>query len=550
MERSPNYIRFIVFFIVLISSGNLMSQTAYLVSPTDGSTNIPVPAQFNWSGSGMEYYWIQIDDDPGFGSPVIDDDNIVNTTYSANSLQYNTTYHWRINGHVYDTWGGYWRGFTSSWSFTTECPRPGPPNLLEPLNGTDDVELPVFFDWDDIFGVYEYEIQIDDNSDFSSIEEGYYLSNSQHTSSSLNQDSYYFWRIRARFNNGCSWGSWGATWGFSTECPVPNQANLIYPANNEIGLSAPLILDWDDVSLAEYYHLILDDDPYYNSPEIDYDFSAGYSDYTVSSLDIDKTYYWKVLAYNSCGDGEWSLNRQFTTACPTPEPPAQLAPFDGATDLTLPLQISWSSSIDQIAYRLQVDDGLEFGAPTFDYYSESATFYNINSFLEEGKSYYWRIKVENNCGWSNWSPVWEFSINCPTVATPVLVAPDNGSEDEYLPVILDWGDVPNASGFHIQIDNHPAFSSIEIDYEFPAGPSNFYPIGISEGVTYFWKVKATNSCFESGWSEVYSFVGKGIPLCGDVNNDESIDILDIVHTINFIYKKGLPPCSPVDLPAE
>ncbi len=124
MGKLLNYSKIIVFLIIIILSKSAISQTVYLVSPANNSTDVPIPVQFNWSGSGMEYYRIQIDDDADFSSPVIDNDLIMSMQYSANSLQDNTTFYWRVNGHVYDTWGGFWRGFTSSWSFTTDCPRP------------------------------------------------------------------------------------------------------------------------------------------------------------------------------------------------------------------------------------------------------------------------------------------------------------------------------------------------------------------------------------------------------------------------------------------
>ena len=131
-----------------------------------------------------------------------------------------------------------------------------------------------------------------------------------------------------------------------------------------------------------------------------------------------------------------------------------------------------------------------------------------------------------------------------------MVAPENGADDDYLPVILDWDDLPDATTYTILIDDNPDFSSVEIEYAFPVGPSYFYPIGISGDVIYYWKVKASNDCFESDWSEVRSFSGKNIPKCGDVNLDDVITILDVVYTINFLYKNGYPPCQPFESPGK
>jgi len=544
MFKPPKCFGIIVFAILALSSTAALGQSVYLVSPANGATEVSIPAIFTWSQSGMEYFWIQIDDNSDFSSPVIDNNYITTLTYTANSLVQNTVYYWRINGHVYDTWGGYWRGFTDTWSFTTECPRPGAPVLVAPPNGSDEVERPVYFDWQDIFNAFEYEIQIDDNSDFSSVTVGFYTSLSNYTTASLAQNTYYFWRIRARFNNSCGWGNWSAVWSLQTECPLPAQASLVYPANNATDLEAPLLLDWTDISLADYYHVMLDDDPFFGSPEVDYEFAAGFSDYTVADLDKSTTYYWKVLAYNSCGDNGWSVTRNFSTACPRAAAPSTVLPMYGATGLTLPVTFTWSDSPDNTTYRLQIDDGLDFGDVLFDILLAPVYQYEVNFILAPGQTYYWRIRAENDCGWSVWSEASTFSMNCPGITVPILVSPENGSDDRYLPIILDWDDVPNATLYRVMVDENPAFGSPIIDYTFPAGPSYFYPEGLTEATTYHWKVKAFDDCDQSDWSEVRSFRAKRMADCGDVNYDDNIDILDVIHTINYIYKGGDPPCPP------
>ena len=50
MGKLLNYVKIIVFFILIISSKPVLSQTVYLVSPSNGTTDVAVPVQFNWSG--------------------------------------------------------------------------------------------------------------------------------------------------------------------------------------------------------------------------------------------------------------------------------------------------------------------------------------------------------------------------------------------------------------------------------------------------------------------------------------------------------------------
>ncbi len=98
-----------------------------LVSPPNGATNVQLRPTFQWqAASQAASYQLQVDDDPNFGSPVIDV-TVTGTSYtpSANLLS-NTTYYWRVR--AINACGQ--SSFSETWSFTTmagtgNCPAPG-----------------------------------------------------------------------------------------------------------------------------------------------------------------------------------------------------------------------------------------------------------------------------------------------------------------------------------------------------------------------------------------------------------------------------------------
>ncbi|HOC41663.1 MAG TPA: S8 family serine peptidase [Thermoanaerobaculales bacterium] len=70
-----------------------------LTAPPDGAIDQPLRPVFQWAAAaGADSYWIQIDDDPAFGSPAIDESGITVTTFTPTSdLEEGTTYYWRVS---------------------------------------------------------------------------------------------------------------------------------------------------------------------------------------------------------------------------------------------------------------------------------------------------------------------------------------------------------------------------------------------------------------------------------------------------------------------
>jgi hypothetical protein len=90
---------------------------------------------------------------------------------------------------------------------------------------------------------------------------------------------------------------------------------------------------------------------------------------------------------------------------------------------------------------------------------------------------------------------------------PMLEAPANGSTVTSLTPILTWAASTSGASYRLQVANDANFSNLVIDQQNLAGLSYSVPAGkLSEGQTYYWKVKASKDNQDSSWATYRSFL--------------------------------------------
>ncbi len=197
------------------------------------------------------------------------------------------------------------------------CTLPGVPTLVTPANGATNLSQPVPLDWSDISGATSYEVQVDNNSDFSSVLADYIVTTSSAAASGLSGGVTLYWRARAY--NGCGWGSWSSTRTFTSICTLPGVPSFVSPASGASNISVPVLLDWSDVAGVTSYQVQVDNNSDFSSANVDQ--QPVVSSYTASGLSGSTLYYWRTRAQSSCGWGNWSASRNFTTAASETTPP-------------------------------------------------------------------------------------------------------------------------------------------------------------------------------------------------------------------------------------
>ncbi|REL24275.1 T9SS C-terminal target domain-containing protein [Rhodohalobacter sp. SW132] len=192
-------------------------ESVILLSPEDGLNGADIDPEFGWEADPVaESYQIQIATDDSFESILTDSSGIESQQYQPEeSLQYSTTYYWRVRGQTADEEGPW----SSTWNFTTIRGGTGQVALTTPGNGAEEVELSPVFTWEEVSIAEVYHIQISANEDFSDsdsfvtdvddIEETEFT-----LASELDNGEHYYWRVRA--SDGNEFGEWSDTWSFST----------------------------------------------------------------------------------------------------------------------------------------------------------------------------------------------------------------------------------------------------------------------------------------------------------------------------------------------
>jgi hypothetical protein len=222
--------------------------------------------------------------------------------------------------------------------------------------------------------------------------------------------------------------------------PIPAQNTLVTGSGNDF-----ISLNWDASLIGDLagYKLYYDSDssgyPYANSIDIGTETS-----YTLSGLQLGTTYYLAVTTYDTDGNESWYSNE---VSGVTRIMQAQSLDIGGDEDLqhmvshTPSITFNYYDSMNetQTSYQIQVSENPNYDSATLWWDSgevsgsdTSATY--AGETLEDGVTYYLRVKVGAGTFYSDWSNL-TFRMNTePT--TPVLVSPIN-DQVTATPVILN-----------------------------------------------------------------------------------------------------------------
>jgi len=195
-------------------------------------------------------------------------------------------------------------------------------------NLTSDTIRNVSLDWETLEGADSYHWQLDYDTDFSTVPEGFEGDTKASTAQlpALDPDATCYWRVRATEP---VLSPWSDKWSFTTSigseimAPVPES-----PEAGASGISVKPIFQWSAIAGADSYELIVS-----TRAEIDNPTILKTGSYSLPgtawqcnlSLDYDTTYYWKVRAVNGDTHSAWSAVSAFSTG-PPPAPAANSPP--------------------------------------------------------------------------------------------------------------------------------------------------------------------------------------------------------------------------------
>ncbi len=437
--------------------------------------------------------------------------------YKTNSnLRYGQKYYWRARvRNLNDT-----SQWTSAWNFKTEYELTSAPDLIAPLNSSNDISYTSFLiDWNAISSSNNYQYQISTTNDFTNIIRNGNTSLTDRTISNLQPNTTYYWKVRGENVNGYS--PWSSVWSFTTETALMTAPTLTSPANNATEIDYETVyFSWQEVFGANEYIFEISQSNDFTSGVT----SLNLPDANTTLLNINNltTYYWRVAATDGSTTSDWSEIWNFTTKDVTTglNAPTLVSPIDNATNQSLPPTITWNEVTNATMYEYQYSTSSSFTSFNNDYISE--TFASISG-LNNSYTYYWRVRASDGTDWSDWSAIWSFTTEDASsgLSTPTLVSPTDGATGVVTSPTLLWNIVPSANEYEYQYSTDEFFTT----YMGNTTQSSSISIGVLDYNTeYFWRIKATDGTNFSEWSEVWSFT---------TENDISVN--DIEKTSIVLY---------------
>jgi|GEM_PF-2494813 len=513
-----------------------------IVSPSSGSTGIQANPTLIWSSAtGATGYNLQVSTSADFTTLTANYSGLTSTSLSLSSLQPETKYYWRVSasnsagtspystanfttvssasqitvsaGSVISAKAGdiitipiNVTNFTNIGSISIELqfdrsvltPYPSDSQLGTNINGLTSGAIvnangnKVTFGWYSTNGISIASGKLCDmkfvyNGGTSSIN---FLSSQceiAHTDLSVVSGISY--------NNGLVTGSVTPT--------IPDVPVLSLPANYSTGVSVAPSLSWNASSGANTYSIQVATDVNFTS--VIYSASSlSSTQVSVTGLNANSQYFWRVNATNNVGTSAYSVIWSFTTSTQSGiSAPALISPVNGISGVSLAPTLTWNTSVGATSYDLQVSTDSQF--KTIFYYQPGITTTSFTIYdLALNTVYYWRVSATNGATSSGFSAPFSFSTGVTYPMPPTLVYPAENAVSIPINAALSWNSSANATSYNLKVATDAAFTSMTADRN-GLTDTTFTVNGLKNYTTYYWKVSATNSNGTSDYSSVRSF---------------------------------------------
>ncbi|OYT14691.1 MAG: hypothetical protein B7C24_16975 [Bacteroidetes bacterium 4572_77] len=380
-----------------------------------------------------------------------------------------------------------------------------PPDLITPIANAIDIELQPQLTWEDLEWASEYQIQISEESDFSTTVVSTYVTNSSYTpSTALDMQSQYFWRVKASGNGETT--VWSEVRKFTTVNPAGIPI-LYSPANGATNVNAMPLFDWGAISGATEYTIQI---------SIDNTFASSvYSDTPTDSKYLMPTklmegirYYWRVKAHTAIDESDWSQVRSFTTFISTLDAPTLSEPLEGMKNVAYLPRFDWSDVSGANQYHIRV---LKASDQTIAIAINSNTSeYTAIQELEGNTTYIWYVNATDGTNTSEWSNTWSFTTE-PLPEGPTLILPYNFENSALVQPNFLWTYPKDAISYHFQLATDFDFENIAYDTDLIDNKLDFENV-LEYNTTYYWRVNALDEDGLSDWSETWKFTTKYTPV--------------------------------------
>lgn len=325
----------------------------------------------------------------------------------------------------------------------------------------------------------------------------------------------------------------------------PESFNLLAPVGGVTTANRSPLLTWTESSRRDYFQVIIDDDPNFNSPQIDAQ-PVITTSYQVPEflLQSNVTYYWRVRAWNNLNVANSTPSiGSFVTPANAPGAFALTSPAQGSTTSLRPT-FEWAPSVDRDSYRIIVDNNADFSSPVLDVSGLDALEYFMPSgVLAPQTVYHWRVIASNAIGSTTSTPSSRsFSTIGQVPGAFALLSPADGSNIGTVVPTIQWQSANLADTYTLRIALDVTMTNLVYTRTGLTETSHTVDPGVLQNdIRYYWRVTAVNDTGSTGSTPNTASFGVLLTPCpGDSNDDRTVNFADLVSTLSYWGIPGNP----------
>ncbi|MBD3393575.1 MAG: hypothetical protein GF418_15685, partial [Chitinivibrionales bacterium] len=419
---------------------------------------------------------------------------------------------------------------------------PAAPTLVSPADDATGVVTTPQLTWNPPAHAGSCQFQVSEFSNFSSTVDDRTVSSARPstsiTTTALSNSTLYYWRVRGK--NYATEGTWSTVWSFTTILAPPA---LDSPGDAATGIPTSPTLTWEELSAADTYGIQVATDDAFSSTIED---EAGVTDTTFapSELSHNMTYYWRVNATNAGGTSAWSETRFFVTEPGSDDIPALVSPASSSTGRPVNQKLKWNEQSGASSYGLQVSTESDFGTTVVDESGLDDTTHALGG-LDNDTKYYWRVNAIKAGGTTGWSNVWNFTTIIALPGTVSLLSPQDDATLETNNARFEWnGESPEVTKYRLQCSLDSSMASTTVDSSL--ADTAAMVSDLTDGETYWWRVRAKNAAGWGPWSHKASFEVK-LPTSTRIPRDFAMRCHGLAAGNSRILRYALPRQSTVSI---
>jgi len=305
----------------------------------------------------------------------------------------------------------------------------------------------------------------------------------------LSANTLYYYKVCA-FNDQGNSGYTGVS-----ATTLPNPPNIPESLSAEALSQSQIALTWTDVTSETGYKIERSSASASGPWSWSITRTSDTVNYTDDGLFANTTYYYKVCAYNTGGNSDYTLPASATTLPEPVMPPNSPLTMAAVADSSFQTSLSWVNVDNETGYKIMRKFGL---AGTYSQISTTGmdiVIYNDVS-VTPTNTYYYQVCATNEGGDSGYSPEANATtpaepLNAPTALTVSAVSSTR--------ISLTWTDVSGETGY--KVERKLGISGIYSEITTTGSDVVTYSDNsVTPSNTYYYQVRATNGSGDSGYS--------------------------------------------------